>query len=287
MKARHLLLGAFVLLAGLSFAQTAPESDKTFFFAQTAPPPPENAVWISNGPAKGEFLFVEGMDHKVVTGAPYSATESTESTQVLADGNRIVHKQSGLVARDGQGRTRREETMGAMGPVQVEGAKMVMIHDPVAKAMYMLNPDKQTANVMKNSGGPPNMRMMEMHRKMAGALVEHRAESGSVKTESLGKQEIEGVVAEGTRVTRTIPAGAIGNEQPIQITVETWTSPDLQAVVLQKRSDPRFGETVFRLTNINRSEPDPALFQVPANFKVEQHTMRMKVEAPPAPAASK
>src|SRR6185437_8434102 len=111
MKARHLLLAGLVLLAGVSFAQTAPESDKTFFFAQTAPSPSENAVWISNGPAKGEFLFVEGMDHKVVTGAPYSATASTESIQVLADGNRIVHKQSGLVARDGQGRTRREETM--------------------------------------------------------------------------------------------------------------------------------------------------------------------------------
>jgi|SRR6185312_1245374 len=280
MKARHLLLAGLVLLAGVSFAQTAPESDKAFFFAQTAPSPSENAVWISNGPAKGEFLFVEGMDHKVVTGAPYSATASTESTQVLADGNRIVHKQSGLVARDGQGRTRREETMGAMGPVQVEGAKMVMIHDPVAKAMYMLNPDKQTANVMKNSGGQPNMQMMEMHHKMLGALAEHSGENASVKTESLGKQEIEGVNAEGTRVTKTIAAGAIGNEEPIQITVETWTSPDLKTVVLQKRNDPRFGETVFRLTNINRSEPDPALFQVPAGFKVEQHTMRMKMEAP-------
>lgn len=284
MKARHLLLAAFVLLAGLSFAQTAPDSDKAFFFTQTTPSPSENAVWISNGPAKGEFLFVEDMDHKVVTGAPYSATESTESTQVLADGNRIVHKQSGFVARDGQGRTRREETMGAMGPMQVEGAKMVMIHDPVAKAMYMLNPDKQTANVMKNSGGQPNMPMMEMHRKMLGSFVEHHGESGSVKTESLGKQEIEGVTAEGARITRTIPAGAIGNEEPIQITVETWTSPELQTVVLQKRNDPRFGETVSRLTNINRSEPDPALFQVPANFKVEQHTMRMKMEAPASPS---
>src|SRR6185437_10853306 len=112
-------------------------------------------------------------------------------------------------------------------------------------------------------------------------------EQDEIKTESLGKQEVGGVTSEGTRVTRTIPAGAIGNEQPIQITVETWTSPELQTVVLQKRNDPHFGETVFRLTNINRSEPDPALFQVPANFKIEQHTMRMKMEAPPTPAASK
>jgi len=267
MKARHLWLAGLVSLAGVSFAQTGPE-------------PSDNAVFVTGGPAHGEFMFIEGMDHKVVTGAPYSATASTESTQVLADGNRIVHKQSGLVARDSQGRTRREETMGAMGPVQVEGAKMVFIHDPVSKAMYMLNTDKQTASVMK-SGGPQNM--MEMHHKMMGAFVEHRGESGSVKTESLGKQEIEGVNAEGTRVTRTIAAGAIGNEQPIQITVETWTSPELQTVVMQKRNDPRFGETVFRLTNINRSEPDAALFQVPASFKIEQHTMRMRMEAPAPP----
>jgi TonB family protein len=64
--------------------------------------------------------------------------------------------------------------------------------------------------------------------------------------ESLGKQTIDGVVAEGTRAIQTIPAGAIGNERPIQIVFERWYSPELQTVIMTRQLDPRFGETVFR-----------------------------------------
>ena len=87
-------------------------------------------------------------------------------------------------------------------------------------------------------------------------------------TEQLGTQNFEGVDAEGTRTTTTIPAGAIGNEQPILIVYERWYSKDLKMIVYSKHSDPRFGEQTYRLTNINRSEPDPSLFQPPPGFKV-------------------
>src|SRR5262249_7359023 len=98
--------------------------------------------------------------------------------------------------------------------------------------------------------------------------------------ESLGTQTIEGVACEGTRVTRTIAAGEIGNEQPINIVSERWYSPDLQTVVLDKQSDPRFGETVFRLTNINRNEPARSLFEVPADYTIKETVapMRYQVE---------
>jgi hypothetical protein len=91
-----------------------------------------------------------------------------------------------------------------------------------------------------------------------------------VNQEQLGAQTIEGVVAEGTRTTFTIAAGKIGNERPIVTVNERWYSQELQAVVLSKNSDPRMGETTYRLTNIDRSEPDPSLFQVPADYKVEE-----------------
>ena len=87
--------------------------------------------------------------------------------------------------------------------------------------------------------------------------------------ESLGRQSIEGVEAEGTRTTVTIPAGAIGNERAIQITSERWYSPELQLVVMTRHSDPRFGETTYRLTNISRAEPDRTLFEVPAGYTVK------------------
>ena len=93
---------------------------------------------------------------------------------------------------------------------------------------------------------------------------------GKVRKESLGKQTIEGVEAEGTRETFTIGAGEIGNEQPIQVVSERWYSPELQTVVMSRHSDPRFGETTFRLTNINRSEPARSLFEVPADYTVKE-----------------
>jgi hypothetical protein len=81
-------------------------------------------------------------------------------------------------------------------------------------------------------------------------------------------QTINGVQATGTRVTRTIPAGQIGNAQPIQVVTETWMSPDLKVPVMVKRSDPMHGATTTQMTNIIRSEPDPSLFQTPSDYTV-------------------
>src|SRR5687768_5958234 len=88
------------------------------------------------------------------------------------------------------------------------------------------------------------------------------------RTEELGVQNIEGVEATGTRTITTIPAGEIGNERPIEIVYEKWYSNDLQLVVMSKHSDPRFGEQTYRLTNIQRSEPDPSLFTLPTGYKM-------------------
>ena len=88
--------------------------------------------------------------------------------------------------------------------------------------------------------------------------------------EQLGKQTIEGVEAEGTRTTVTIPAGEIGNERPIEIVSERWYSPELQLVVMSRTSDPRMGETTYKLTNINRTEPAKSLFEVPVGYTVKE-----------------
>jgi hypothetical protein len=87
-------------------------------------------------------------------------------------------------------------------------------------------------------------------------------------TEDLGTQTMEDVFVKGVRTTRTIPAGQIGNDKPISIVTEVWTSPGLKTIVYSKRSDPRVGEQTFQLKNIVRTEPDPSLFTVPADFKI-------------------
>ncbi len=103
-----------------------------------------------------------------------------------------------------------------------------------------------------------------------------RAPVGQSTKEDLGEQVIEGVRATGTRTTTVIPAGAIGNEQPLTTVSEQWYSPELQVLLLTKHSDPRVGETTYRLTNIVRSEPDRGLFQAPSDYTVKEPTVLMR-----------
>ena len=125
----------------------------------------------------------------------------------------------------------------------------------------------------------------------AGGRFGRGARDQNVKTEPLGRQIIEGVPADGTRTTFAIPAGQVGNDQPMQIVSETWYSPDLQVTVMSRHSDPRAGETVFRLTNVNRSAPSATLIEPPADFTVREatpqpprHHRRRQRESRPRPA---
>ena len=99
-------------------------------------------------------------------------------------------------------------------------------------------------------------------------------------TSKLGPKDIEGVKAEGVSTVWTIPAGQIGNKNPIHITRETWTSPDLHVTVLSRYNDPRSGESIYRLASIKRGEPAADLFKLPEGYKVRE---RRHGVAPPAP----
>ncbi len=220
-----------------------------------------------------------------VKDAPYTATALTESTQTLSDGTHIVNKSSDFIARDGQGRIRREQTFGKLGALNMEPKKAVFISDPTAHKQFILNPDDQSARVLKTMTIVHSGEGGQKIKTEAGATIVVRErtlngqetlpmrhvmgseDSKQVKHEDLGIQVIEGVTAQGNRETVTIAAGEMGNDRPIVITSEAWYSQDLHTMVLHKHSDPRFGETVFRLTDIKRGEPDASLFQVPAGFK--------------------
>jgi hypothetical protein len=145
---------------------------------------------------------------------------------------------------------------------------MTFISDPVAGARYMLDVNRKVANKMGVHDHSSGSRGANAKGTHGGTFAAERQRETT--TTSLGTQTISGVSAEGTRATRTIPAGEIGNQKPIVITVEKWYSPDLQETVLIKRSDPRMGDTTFQLTNIQRAEPATTLFQVPADYTVKQ-----------------
>ena len=269
------------------------------------------------------FSMQMGPGDKVVKGAPYTADAVTETVQTLANGTRITHKSTAQLARDSEGRTRREQTLDAVGPWSTGGEtpKFIMLNDPVAGVTYHLDPKTNTAVKMPQVKGAmlpppgPEPRFFfanlpvegpggsagakigtegaiaaavpagEMPMPHTAVSVLRMKEPGEAKSESLGQQTIEGISVTGTRTTRTIAAGAIGNDQAIDIISETWYSPELQTVVMSKHSDPQIGETTYRLTNIQQTEPPHSLFEVPANYTIRDDKPVMLEQAPVSPTS--
>jgi hypothetical protein len=257
--------------------------------ASAPPPPPPPGHGFGHGPGRDEIRFLgfeAGLGDKVVTGAPFSASFTTESTETLSDGNQIKHTSTGTIARDSQGRTRRDMTLPAFGPMAVAGQAaphVTFVNDPVAGTRYILEADTKTARQMP---APPDKAEFTRKPHTGGGPGAELADKETV-TSSLGTQTIGGVTAEGTRYMRTIPAGQIGNAKPIVIVTERWYSADLQMVVMTKRSDPRSGDTTFQMTSIARTEPAASLFQVPAGYTVAQMNPHVRgavrMAGPPAP----
>jgi len=308
-----LLLAGTLMLAGIAVAQESspPEKLRAFAFTQEGPMSLEHGNMLFQDDriaiADATFFSAEvAAVGEIVTAAPYTATAVTETTQILGDGNRIVNKTSALVARDSQGRTRREIALSRIGTLQMDSPKMVFINDPTTHTQYVLTPDQSTKVVKSGTGWSTSPTIIDLHgtadhkryveeKVIAGGQIiserrigrGHSEESAEqqkqIKHEDLGTQTIEGVSAEGKRETVTIPAGAIGNERPIEIVSETWFSPELHTMIVRKHSDPRVGETTFRLTDIRRNEPDAALFQAPPGTKIKAEPLLelKRREAPP------
>src|SRR6185437_6694323 len=215
----------------------------------------------------GSFAFeriVGAFGGKVVTNVPFSAQMMRETVQVLSDGTRVDRKETDTIARDSVGRTRHEMTFPAIGPLAASGQvpHLTFIRDPAAGKNYILNENKKTAMTISHPAGAsePGRRMMK--QKM------NAGQDSNVQTVSLGTKTMDGLTVQGTRRTRTIPVGQIGNDKPIVITREEWYSPDLQVVISSTRSDPRFGTTTYQLANINRADPPQSLFMVPPDYTV-------------------
>lgn len=263
---------ALVLCVEIARAQQAPPS-----------PPPQAEMMTQAGP-EGDFIpppFGERMEllgfgglhgGKIVTGAPFSAVAVSETTQTLADGNHISRKTQSNLYRDSQGRFRREIALVGFGPLAASGQpkSFVVINDPVGGVTYLLHPDQKTAEKIAKPFARMGGAAREAMRNKRSAREQQEIANGTLHQEDLGTQTIAGVTAQGTRITRTIPAGQIGNEKPITIVNERWYSNDLQVIVMSKRSDPWSGETTYTLTNINRAEPDASHFTVPSDYSETQ-----------------
>ena len=248
------------------------------------------------------------LETRTVKNAPYSAEVVTDHMQQLADGNRIVEHSSGRVYRDREGRVRREEdrpsghsAISIFDPVSGVSYSL----DPERRIAWKSS--AQVGFALMNKLDAAKMeasRIEELKRRVEQAPeviemrkkveAEHRtAETMTVETaggimtmrrssmggeqhkeEALPARTIEGVRVEGRRMTTTIAAGAIGNEWPITMVSEEWTSPDLQVLVLTDRKDPRNGDSSYKLQGIQRGDPSPSLFQVPSDYEVRETGIR-------------
>jgi hypothetical protein len=268
---------------------------------------------IPDGPAGGamlDLLKVEAALGPVVVGAPYSGEGVTTTTQMLADGTRIERTVRSRFYRDGEGRTRREQTILGLGPLGE--SQTISIVDPVAGVMYGLNPathegrrsqlsvrsvtyalnpvtpDGRRTQVLRGGGGPPPPPPPPPGPGDVGAPPppppppppqgggrRGPGERVANAPESLGTRQIEGLTVNGTKRTEVIPTGRIGNDRPIEVTDERWESPELRVLVMSKHHDPRTGDVEYRLTNVLRTEPPRELFIPPGDYAI--------VDAPPPP----
>ncbi len=207
--------------------------------------------------ATAEFVGAEmRFGDKVVKNAPFSAETMREESKRLFDGNIVKNTSKGLIYRDGEGRIRQEQPFERIGGFPVTSAdsqpiKLIQIIDFAAGNSFSLNTSSKSY-----------FKIPYLQRSPLTPREEENA-----KKESLGKQTIEGIAAEGTRTTIEIRTGEIGNDKPIYVVTEKWFSPELQMIILSKHTDPFIGEVTFRLINIKIGEPAPALFKVPEDYK--------------------
>jgi hypothetical protein len=290
--------GLAVALLGITANGVAQEAPSLNCSGGNCPEPPI-AIAAMGDPqvgvvATGGMTFAVPANAEVTKNLPYEAQAVTEIKQTLADGSHITQTSSATVARDSDGRTVRVQKLSTMGPwkstsdsSQSDGPTLTTIFDPVAKthtdftsnsnvAHVLTIPNLPTPGALHLQSGGFAMFTAGPEGASAGPVTfsaqghDESPASADANTESLGTKTIDGISVTGTRDTRTIPAGAIGNDKDLVITRETWYSPDLKLVVQSTQSDPRFGESTYSLTNIQRSEPDATLFQVPAGYRLDK-----------------
>lgn len=219
-----------------------------------------------------------------VKGHPVSADVIEETDQNLIDGNHTHRESHGRFFRDSEGRSRYEFGGQMAGS---EPLVHVQIFDPVQNVFIMLDSQSKIALVhyFGERSGPANFEALPSTSQPAPAAqpgitlpapASGQARIRTVDTpgiahhsrEELGTMEIEGYTVKGTRFTTTVPAGAAGNDKPMT-TTEHWFSEELKTDLLIKDTSPWSGQHVRRLVNIHSGDPDPLLFQVPADYTVK------------------
>lgn len=215
----------------------------------------------SRGPDGGTRFHVDGIQIRPVAGKPFFGRDNIEWTRTLEDGSVVKTHLYAALARDSQGRIYRENRKFVPGDSDQEPRRTdLTISDPVTHTRTNCILARRQCTITGYFASTT------FTPQPTGAF-----DNGTrvLARESLGSDTFDGLIVVGTRETTTINAGVVGNSQPLATTREFWYSPDLQVNLSVTRKDPRNGTQVIRVVDLSRTEPDAAMFEVPAGFIVQ------------------
>jgi hypothetical protein len=249
----------YVLAAGFLFAAAAPQ-----ILAQGV---------VSSTMGAGSM---EGMSKQ-----PYTATWTEKQVQTLANGTTVTHESTTKFARDSSGRsyTETHNTLPAGSDGQQREMVTYHIFDAVARTTTSWNSTTKEATVTQRPDpatmqARPTQTMAARPAPTVQTEQPVRRQNPDVQREDLGTKNIVGVNAKGTRITRVIPAGREGNDQPITTTQESWRSTEYAIILMSVNDDPRYGTTMHEVTELTPGEPDAALFRLPEGYTVREVATR-------------
>jgi hypothetical protein len=220
---------------------------------------------IQHAPDGGTSERVQSVDIPAIPNAAFSAVVLTEIVRILPDGSKQTTWNHRSVARDNAGRVFQERRYFAPhGDVQETPVSQLEYQDPNIHELTLCSP---AGHICRTYPFTPRFTPPAQNDSLPANV--NLPNGVTILRENLGKNTIEGVDCVGSRETTTIPAGLIGNEKAQTIVKEFWYSPRLGINVLTKRSDPRVSSIQnFSVTKLSFSEPDPAIFNLPAGFTI-------------------
>jgi hypothetical protein len=208
--------------------------------------------------------------------APYRATVKTTREQKLMDGNAIHGSATTHQARDTAGRTMSETSMGCTPGLdgQLQPIVRVTVYDPGKRTTLSWSVSDNAPKVVHVVHQPEPVASPAVQTAQHTAPPVRPQQRVEVHSENLGSKMIAGVMAEGSRTVRTIPAGEQGNDLPIEVVDEVWIAKDLGLAVMRVSDDPRSGKTTTEVVELNQGEPDASLFTAPAGYKLEEQVVK-------------
>ena len=213
---------------------------------------------IAAGAQTGGGIFVTPIPN-----AQFSGTVRVERTDIRPNGTTIQMWSQRVIARDKAGRIYNEfRPFVPMAVSTVPPATSIHLYDPQNRMSEFLYPLRK-AYQMTMLNRPPSTDTPDDFASPTAASAQR---SDFTRQEDLGNRTIAGFETHGVRVTQVLPAAQSGTGRDVVVTNEYWYAEALRLNLLTRHDDSRTGSVTMTVTQIDRAEPNAALFGVPSDY---------------------